>query len=308
MSHLWHDYKMDWTMKKGMKHTVLRDQQIAAYRADTFRLSAERRLQSKEEALAFVNERGFVSFWPIKDMLLPSLWEAVAGDRPVADAHDDPGHITWGWKDEMLGKKQWYYAKVLRGKATMISLAVAPLFYALSENYGEPEQDYLQRYEDGLMTREAKVVYETLLHHGAMDTVNLRQRTQMTSRKSDSPFGRALTSLQREFKILPVGVSQSGGWRYSFIYDAVHRHYPELPQQARTIGRREARQGLVLHYLTSVGAATGSDVRKVFQWRPADVHTVLRRLTDEGSLLYAEGEEGKEGKYVWPELARIANL
>ena len=238
---------MTWSLRPKSKVMDHQEKQIAAYRTHTFRLSEERRVQSKQEALAFVDERGFVSFWPIKGMLLPSLWAAVAGDRPVADAHDDPGHITWGWKDEMLGQKQWYYAKVLRGKATMISLAVAPLFYALSENYGEPEQDYLQRYEDGLMTREAKVVYETLLQYGAMDTVNLRQKTQMTSRKSDSPFGRALTYLQRDFKILPVGVSQSGGWRYSFIYDAVHRHYPELPQRARSIGRRDARHQLVLH-------------------------------------------------------------
>src|SRR5690606_508433 len=125
-----------------------------------------------------------------------SLWTAVAGDRPVADAHDDPGHVTWGWKDEMLDKKLWYYAKILRGKATMISLAVAPTFYALTGNYGEPERDYLQQYEDGLMTREAKIVYETLLQQGPMDTVNLRRKIQMTSRKSDSPFSRALTYLQ----------------------------------------------------------------------------------------------------------------
>ncbi len=67
---------------------------------------------------------------------MPSLWTAVAGDRPVADKHDDPGHITWGWKYKALGKKIWYYAKTLRKKATMISLEIAPYFYALSENYG----------------------------------------------------------------------------------------------------------------------------------------------------------------------------
>ena len=49
---------------------------------------------------------------------MPSLWTAVAGDRPVADAHDDPGHITWGWKDRSLDKKIWYYGKILRRKAT----------------------------------------------------------------------------------------------------------------------------------------------------------------------------------------------
>lgn len=282
--------------------------QIEAYRAHTFRLTEERRLRGKEEAVAFVEERGFVSFWPIKGMLLPSLWAAVAGNRPVADAHDDPGHVTWGWKDELLDKKQWYYAKILRGKATMLSLNVAPYFYALSENYGEPEEDYLQIYEDGLMTREAKVVYETLLQCGPMDTVNLRRKIQMTSRKSDSPFSRALTSLQRDFRILPVGVSQSGGWRYSFIYDAVHRHYPDLPQKARPIGRSEAREQLVLHYLAGVGAASGAEVRKVFQWRLRDVQITLQRLVNGGRLLFLEDEQGKDGTYLWPELGEVAAL
>ena len=94
---------------------------LQEYQQSTFRLGGEPPLRDKEEALSFVDERGFVYFWPIKGIRLPSLWAAVAGDRPVADAHDDPGHATWGWKDAMLDKRRWYYAKVLRGRATMIS-------------------------------------------------------------------------------------------------------------------------------------------------------------------------------------------
>ena len=276
--------------------------QIETHRAHTFRLAEEQRVLSKQEAVAFVKERGFVFFWPIKDVLMPSLWSAVAGERPVAEAHDDPGHVTWGWKDELLGARKWYYAKVLRGRSTMISLEVAPAFYALSENFGEPEVDYLQVYQDGLMTREAKVIYEALLQRGAMDTVGLRRVAQMTSRKSDSPFNSALTQLQRDFKILPIGVSESGGWRYSFIYDAVHRHYPDLPQQARSIGRGEARERLVALYLASVGAATSGDVRKVFQWRPRDVRRTLEQLVEREALYVVEGMAGDEVHYVWPAL------
>ncbi len=116
---------------------------IQAYRDRTFRLTAELRLQARDEAVQFVKERGFVYFWPISGIVFPSLWAAVAGDRPVADAHDDPGHVTWGWKDALLGGSAWYYAKVLRKKATMISFDLLPSFYALSENYGAYEEDYL---------------------------------------------------------------------------------------------------------------------------------------------------------------------
>ncbi len=207
--------------------------QLHAYRKRTFRLLPERQVKTQDEAIDFVNERGFVTFWPIKAIITPSLWKAVAGDRPVPSEHDDPGMVTWGWKDDLLDKRRWYYARVLRGKATMISLDVAPTFYALSENYGDPEQDYLDLYNDGLLSQAAKQIYEALLEVGTLDTVNLRRRIHMTGKASNSPFERGLTELQRDFKILPVGVAESGAWRYSFIYDLVHRFYPDLPEKAR---------------------------------------------------------------------------
>jgi len=177
------------------------------------------------QALTFVNKRGFVYFWPIKGIDLPSLWTARAGDRPVADKHDDPGHITWGWKDSALDKKIWYYGKILRGKATMISLEIAPYFYALSENYGSPEEDYLIAYHEGRLTQASKQVYETLLDYGALNTLDLRQKAKLANAK-DSEFNKALEQLQRDFKILPVGVAQAGAWNYSHIYEIVTRHFP----------------------------------------------------------------------------------
>src|SRR6266498_2272607 len=71
---------------------------VRRWRDTTYRRASERRLKSAEEAVAFVNEVGFCFFWPIEGAELPSLWDAVAGDRPVPNDHDDPGHVTWGWK------------------------------------------------------------------------------------------------------------------------------------------------------------------------------------------------------------------
>ena len=276
---------------------------LKAYRQRTFRLAADLRLGSAEDALNFVNQRGFVYFWPIKGITLPNLWAAVAGERPVADAHDDPGHVTWGWKDGMLDKRQWYYAKILRGKATMIALDTAPFFYALSENYGDPDHDYLQLYEDGLLSREAKLIYEALLHEGPLDTVNLRRKIHMTGKASNSPFERGLTNLQRDFKILPVGIAESGAWRYSFIYDLVHRHYPDLPDQARPIKRGQARQKLLSLFFDSLGAATAGEARKLFQWSKKDLDRTLATLVEEATLLTGYQVEGQSGDhFTIPEL------
>src|SRR5512137_2426590 len=148
---------------------------LKAHREETYALKPARRVHDPQAALEFVNSRGFIFFWPIKGVELPSLWKSVAGDRNVPDNHDDPGHVTWGWKDDALPRKIWYYAKVLRRKATFISLEFAPYFYALSENYGSPEEDYLLAYQEGRLTQAARQVYESLLDKGSLDTLALRK-------------------------------------------------------------------------------------------------------------------------------------
>jgi hypothetical protein len=273
-------------------------ERIRSYRADTFRLRAGQRLTSPEEAVAFVKQRGFVFFWPIRDILLPSLWVAAAGDRPVADAHDDPGHVTWGWKDSLLGSRQWYYAKVLRKKATMISFDVAPYFYALSENYGSPEDDHITLYEQGRLTQEAKGVYQAILDIGALDTVALRKAAHLSSPESETRFNKALADLQAGFMILPVAVTQAGAWHYAFAYDIVARHYPELPEQARFIGELDARRKLVQLYFRSVGAAQLRNVVMLFGWRPEDAEAAVRYWVDAGFLVSAQKLEGQSGEWT----------
>ena len=256
---------------------------LNAHRARTFHLPPAKPLSSETQALRFVNQRGFIYFWPIQGVDLPSLWTAVAGNRPVADAHDDPGHITWGWKDQALSKRIWYYAKILRRKATMISLEVAPYFYALSENYGSPEEDHLQAYEEGRMTLAAKNVYAALLSEGPLDSIALRKAARMTSAK-ESEWNRALEDLQRDFKILPVGVAEAGAWKYAFVYQVTARHYPELPEQARRISESEARTKLLTLYFESVGAAQVRDINRLFGWGNDLIQRATARLTQSAKL------------------------
>ena len=276
---------------------------LDTYRTRTFRQLPELRLKTPADALRFVNERGFVFFWPIKGVTLPSLWAAVAGHRSVAAQHDDPGHVTWGWKDDALDKRQWYYGKLLRGRATMIALEIAPFFYALSANFGDPEHDYLQLYEDGLLSQPAKAIYAALLKDGPLDTVNLRRKIRMTSKSSNSPFERGMVELQRDCKILPVGVAQTGSWRYSFVYEMVHRYYPDLPEQARLITRTMAREKLMTLYFNAVGAATAADARRLFQWKRKEVDNTLNTMVEFGHLHPGYSVAGHTGEhYVFSRL------
>jgi len=276
---------------------------LQTHRTRTFHLPPTKRLSSPAQALTFVNQRGFIYFWPIKGIDMPSLWTAVAGDRPVADKHDDPGHITWGWKDGALDKRIWYYAKILRKKATLIALDIAPYFYALSENYGSPEEDYLLAYEEGRLPQAAKQVYETLWNEGALNTIDLRRASKLANAK-ESEFNKALEILQSDFKILPVGVAQAGAWKYSFIYEVVSRHYPELPERARKIGEREARAKLVELFFASVGAAQEGDVNKLFGWKKELTARTINGLIEKHTVVESEHPKHKGKWFALPKLVK----
>jgi hypothetical protein len=277
-------------------------EKLQALRLRTFNLSPSSRLRKLEQARQFVDARGFVYFWPIKGILLPTLWVATAGDRPVPNEHDDPGMVTWGWKDDSLGKHIWYYGKVLRRKATFISLEVAPYFYALSENYGSPEEDYLLAYQEGRLTQAAKQIYETILDKGSLDTISLRKEARLLNAK-ESVFNRALEDLQKDFKIMPVGIAEVGAWKYAFRYDITARHMPELPEQARPIGEAEARRKLVELYLASVGATQTRELVKLFGWAPDLTQRTVAGLVQSGKLVEHVSHPQASGEWLaLPEL------
>jgi hypothetical protein len=271
---------------------------IHQVREYNYHRTPERRLHTVEDARSFVEEVGFCHFWPIKGIETPNLFHAIAGRvRPVPMEHGDPDiSKCWGWKDQALDKRWWYYGKLLRRRATLVSLDLLPAFYACSENFGSLD-DYLAEYKDGLMTAEAKAIYEALLEHGPLDTIRLRREARMSAKGAKSRFGRALVELQVGLKVLPIGVAEAGAWNYAFIYELLQRHFPELLEQARPIGRREARQVLVQRYLDNVVAADRKMIAKVFhvaKWTPKDLEQTITALVEEGVIQEVQVEGIKQ--------------
>ena len=277
--------------------SVISKEALASYRDKTYRYAPNLRIASAKQAVRFVDERGFVFFWPNKGIELPSLWGTVAGDRPVPNNHDDPAHVTWNWKDEMLAKKRWFYARVLCKRSTIISLKLLPCFYALSPNYGTPEEDYLLEYEQGKLSQEEKAVYEALLDNGALNTFILRKEARLSSSANNSRFSRALDNLQRDFRILPVGIADAGAWHYSFIYDAVHRAYPDLIERSHGIRKYDAMRQILDAYFLSVGAAQFRHIQKIFRWSKQDIQNNLENLIQQERILANGSLEGSLEKW-----------
>jgi hypothetical protein len=275
---------------------ILPQELLNQHQARIFRTNPGQRVKTVEEAAAYLEERGFFFFYPIKNVVMPSLWVAVAGDRPVPDAHDDPGHVTWSWKDSMLGKRVWYYGRVLRKRNMFISLTMLPNFYALSPNYGDYQEDYLIDYESGQLTQESKQVYETLLKEGPLDSISLRKLARLVG--SDSAYNRALDELQRTFRIMPVGISEAGAWNYSFNWDIVARHYPDLMDRAHPISEYQARRALIERYLDSVGGTQEKSIQRLFGWEPAVVDHEIKKLEEAGLVRSGIEIEGQKGTWV----------
>jgi len=267
-----------------MKTLTRRD--LLAAREVRYRRRMNLRITSPEQAVKFVDDVGFCFLFPIQNVEMPSLWDAIAG-RVVKTYPDHKGYEierTWGWKDEALDKKWWYYGKLIRDKATLISLDFLPNFYALSENFGDYEHDYLEEYRTGQLTAEAKQVYEALLRNGALDAVRLRREAHMSSDANKGRFDRAMTDLQTGLKVLPIGIAPVGAWRYAFIYEVLPRWYPEIPVRAQQIGRAEARRRVLDQYLRNVIFSTVLLASRVFRWSITETKQAADALAEEGRL------------------------
>jgi len=224
---------------------------------------------------------------------MPNLLQAIAGNgRPLTAGYDDPAiGRSWNWKDEALDKRWWYYGKLVRRRATLVSLELLPAFYALSENYGDPK-DYLVEYQEGRLSAEAKAVYEALLENGPLDAVRLRKESRLAATQAKARFDRALVELQGDLKVLPVGVAEAGAWRYAFIYDLVERWYPDLAVQARSISARQARSQLIQKYLENMIVAKRGSISHSLGWRPKEVERALGHLIESGEVSEVEMEQG----------------
>ena len=262
------------------RHAVI-DRREARYRR---RMNL--RVTTKEQAAEFVNDVGFCFLFPIQGVEMPSLWDAVAG-RVLKTTNKHSGYDierTWGWKDEALGQRLWFYGKLLRSRATLVSLSFLPNFYALSENYGDYEHDYLDEYRTGALSAEAKTIYEALLRNGALDAIRLRRESRLSAEASKPRFEKTLTELQVGLKVLPIGIAPVGAWRYAFIYELLPRWLPDLADRARRISRTEARRLILDQYIHNVIAAPAPSIARLFGWKLDDMKQAAEGLAALGRV------------------------
>lgn len=285
---------------------MIPSQVVAALRALRYHRTPAQRAVTEADARAFIDEVGFCFLFGERGVEMPTLWGAICGgDRPPPDDHEDVDlGRAWEWKDSLPARGEVYYGKLLRGKPTFVSLGLLPMFYALSPNYGDVD-DYLQQYEEGLLTIEARNIYTALLENGPLPTSRLRQLSGLQGGGAIARrFDGAIAELQAQLKIAKTGISDANYWGYAYVYDLFVRAFPSVPEQARAISSDTAMATILTQHLHNTVAQPAARLRRLFGWEEWDWDRLLARLAADGVLATDVVIEDVRG----PQLALTATL
>jgi hypothetical protein len=220
--------------------------------------------------------------FPSDDLVLPSLWEAVAGTTEVTwSTRDEDGRFldlspefgrVWRWKDELPERRLVCVGKHVRGRAALVSLEVLPLLVAVR---GDPEQP----------SPLEQAVIELLDDQGPCSTADLPGLIGHERK----PVAAAVDRLQRRLVLTTAGAQERPqGWA-AVVVDLLARRYEvELP---RLPAQEEARLQLAELVLRSSGELSAADLAAVVGCTRRQAGEALEHLAETGSAR-RQDEEG----------------
>jgi len=203
--------------------------------------------------------------------VLPSLWEAVTG-KPVVDRAFAPDvALGWGWKDELPGRKLVCAGKHLGGRASLVSLELLPVLYALTGRSGQPAD-----FRDEELSPVERDVAEALLESGPVSSAELPSLAGHERKRVSAAAAR----LQRRLVLTSAGRQEHDqGWP-SVVFDILSRRYAERLEALPDADA--ARSILAGTILRSAGEVSAADVAAVIGGTRKQAAAALDRLAAEG--------------------------
>ncbi|HEY7398916.1 MAG TPA: crosslink repair DNA glycosylase YcaQ family protein [Gaiellaceae bacterium] len=220
-------------------------------------------VRTLEAAAAWVDEVGLALLFPKADLVLPSLWQQVAGAAAPLAVRDPDGTFVrwsdgmgflWGAKDELPARGLVCVGKHLARVTACIAPRLLPALVAQADTT-EPE---------GVEVEVVAAIRST----GPLTAAELRELVGADKRAVD----RAVAALHRRFVLTSSHlVEQEAGWG-ALAHDLLERKWT-LPR--RLPAADEARRELALLVLRAVGELTAADLGGVLGWRRRAAAEVL---------------------------------
>jgi hypothetical protein len=227
---------------------------------------------TSSDAARFIDHVGFCVLFPVKNVLLPSLYYAVARHQPTG--WDKYAQLVWKWKDELPKKRRAFYAKYFKGRGTFLSLKLLP--HLLATNGAAIETDAAEAvYKAGRISHDALELWQALTKLGALATLELRHACKMETRAGNKRFKKAMLELQGLLIVTHSGAEQETEAWASNRFELVSRAFPKQIAEAHKLSVEEARTTLAVKYRTLYPSATPVQIARLFRWTKPQALTAL---------------------------------
>jgi hypothetical protein len=248
---------------------------LRALRADTCRLGEHpRKVQTFEDAVAFINEVGLCLFFGGEGDELPTLVGATGQSINTA----------WNWKDDIPAGRLAYYGRAFRKRRTgFVRLDLLPAVYALSPLH-DCGGDRFELFSRGILDADANRLAGILAAKGPLSTRELRREAGLAGKQHKARFTRAIYEAEGHFLAAVSDIAGRGIGSYSYLWDTFDRTWPEVVPQAAALSFRDAARAVIGQYVRSVHATTPAALAATFHLEDSFVLEIALALEADGVL------------------------
>jgi hypothetical protein len=246
----------------------------------------QRRIVAAADAVRFIDDVGFCLLFPIRGLLLPSLYYACAHREPAN--WDRYCLRIWKWKDEFGRRRRAFYAKYFKGRGTFISLRMLPHFLA-TECSACGEGDFDRAYSAGAISADARTLWQALAQRGPLPTLELRHAGKFDTQSGNRRYKKAMLELSRRLLVVHSGAEQETESWASSSFELTSAAFPDAVARARLIAPEEARRTLARKYVEWHPCVDPRTIARLFGWSKEEVTQALwsQTLTKEGLVRLA---------------------
>ena len=248
--------------------TIISQNKIESYRNQRWCYTPSLKLKNEKDALRFIDEVGFCLLFSCKEIPLPKLSGAALSRN----------WDWWSWKESLQAQKQWYNSRVVRHKATLLSMEMLPCFLALYYASGGCEV-YEEAFYYQQLTRPAYDIADYLYQHGPTSVDDLRLHLAGKGKTGTRKFHTALQELQSKFMIAVSGVVERS-WGVRVIDLFSHWVPPKVLAKAQEMTPTDARQQIIMQFIATSGYITQAEINRCFRWDNETTQLMIETLLD----------------------------